>query len=75
MHGVCECVCICVRGQSKLVLRPKTTKEVSKVLAHCHKRRLVIYTHIEYPAYSRGKLVVFRSPNVKNGILANVISM
>ena len=30
------------RGQSKLVLRPRTTEEVSKILSHCNKRKLVV---------------------------------
>lgn len=30
------------QGSSGLVLRPKTTEEVSKVLKHCHKRRLAV---------------------------------
>ncbi len=30
------------RGNSKLALRPKTTQEVSKILAHCHERRLPV---------------------------------
>jgi hypothetical protein len=29
-----------VRGQSQLLLRPRTTREVSRVLAHCNNRRL-----------------------------------
>ena len=28
-----------LRGQSQLVLRPRTTLEVSQVMAHCNKRR------------------------------------
>lgn len=28
-----------VRGQSQLLLRPRTTQEVSQILAHCNKRR------------------------------------
>ena len=28
-----------LRGQSQLVLRPRTTREVSQILAHCNKRR------------------------------------
>lgn len=31
-----------VRGQSQLLLRPRTTQEVSQILAHCNKRRLAV---------------------------------
>ncbi len=31
-----------VRGQSKLVLRPKTTEEVASILKHCSERRLAV---------------------------------
>ena len=29
------------RGQSSVVLKPKSTEEVSKILTHCNKRRSV----------------------------------
>ena len=30
------------RGESRLVLRPRTTEEVSRVMAHCHARKLAV---------------------------------
>ena len=35
-----------LRGQSQLLLCPRTTHEVSRILAHCNKRRLPL---IKYP--------------------------
>lgn len=32
------------RGQSRVVLRPKTTAEVSQILRHCHARRIAVNT-------------------------------
>ena len=31
-----------VRGESKVALRPKSTAEVSEILAHCNKRRIAV---------------------------------
>ena len=31
-----------VRGQSKIVLKPKTTEELSELVGHCVKRKLAI---------------------------------
>lgn len=31
-----------VRGRSRVVLRPRTTEEVSKIMAHCHQRRIAV---------------------------------
>jgi D-lactate dehydrogenase (cytochrome) len=29
-------------GHSKIVLRPKTTEQVSQIMKHCHKRKLAV---------------------------------
>ena len=34
-------------GKSKLALRPKSTEQVSKVLAYCNDRRLAIVPQVE----------------------------
>ena len=31
-----------MRGESKIVLKPKTTEEMSKIVGHCVKRKLAI---------------------------------
>lgn len=31
-----------VRGSSSVLLKPKSTNEVSKILAHCNKRNLAV---------------------------------
>lgn len=31
-----------VRGRARVVLRPSTTEQVSKIMAHCHKRKLAV---------------------------------
>ena len=38
-----------LRGQSQLLLRPRTTQEVSRILTHCNKRRLHTFNEYTHP--------------------------
>lgn len=38
-------------GKSKLALRPKSTEQVSKVLAYCNDRRLAIVPQVNASSY------------------------
>ena len=38
-------------GKSKLALRPKSTEQVSKVLAYCNDRRLAIVPQVNATSY------------------------
>ena len=43
-----------LRGQSQMMLRPRTTQEVSQILAHCNKRRsFAIHVHVCSMVYYR----------------------
>jgi len=42
------------RGMSSLVLKPKSTQEVSKILKHCNERRYAMLFFSFFPSYSSG---------------------
>ena len=50
-------------GKSKLALRPKSTEQVSKVLAYCNDRRLAIVPQVRASSKRAGSTIPNFSPN------------
>mmetsp|Transcript_58399 Transcript_58399/g.92739 ORF Transcript_58399/g.92739 Transcript_58399/m.92739 type:complete len:533 (-) Transcript_58399:175-1773(-) len=64
-----------VRGQSKVVVRPANTEEVSKVLKHCHERRLAVCPQGGNTGLCAGSVPVFDEVIVLLGRLNKVESV
>ncbi|CAB3252098.1 unnamed protein product [Arctia plantaginis] len=63
------------RGQSKLVLKPKTTKEVSKILKHCNERRLAVCPQGGNTGIAGGSVPVFDEIILNLALMNKVINL
>lgn len=61
-----------VRGQSQLVLKPKTTEEVSKIIGHCVKRRLAVCPQGGNTGLVGGSVPVFDEVVVSTALMNNI---
>ena len=67
-----------VRGESKVALRPKSTAEVSEILAHCNKRRIAVCPQGGNTGLVGGSVPVFDEVVVstaRDGIDCNVVAL
>ena len=61
-----------VRGQSRLVLKPRTTDEVSRVLRHCHSRGLAVCPQGGNTGLVGGSVPVFDEVVVSTALMNQV---
>lgn len=62
-------------GDSKLALRPKTTQELSKVLAYCHQRRLAVVPQGGNTGLVGGSVPLFDEVIVSMSRMNSIISL
>ncbi|XP_071481119.1 D-2-hydroxyglutarate dehydrogenase, mitochondrial-like isoform X1 [Diadema antillarum] len=63
------------RGSSRLMLRPKTTEEVSKILAYCHSRNLAVVPQGGNTGLVGGSVPVFDEVIVSTTLMNQVLSI
>ncbi|KAL0840487.1 hypothetical protein ABMA28_015729 [Loxostege sticticalis] len=63
------------RGQSKVVLKPKSTEEVSQILSYCNERRLAVCPQGGNTGVVGGSVPVFDEIILNLGLLNKVISL
>ncbi|KAI5645203.1 FAD binding domain-containing protein [Phthorimaea operculella] len=63
------------RGQSKVVLKPKTTQEVSRILSYCNSRRLAVCPQGGNTGVVGASVPVFDEIVLNMGLMNNVISL
>lgn len=64
-----------LRGTSKLLLKPKTTKEVSDILAYCNERTIAVVPQSGNTGLVGGSTPVFDEVILSLGLMDNIISM
>ena len=62
-------------GQSKLVLRPKTTQQVSDILRHCNDRKLAVCPQGGNTGLVGGSVPVFDEVVLSMGLMNKIISL
>ena len=62
-------------GSSQLVLRPKTTKEVSAVLKYCNSRRLAVVPQGGNTGLVAGSIPVFDEIVLSTQLMTDIISV
>lgn len=63
------------RGDSKLLLKPKTTQEISQVLAHCNSRKLAVVPQSGNTGLVAGGIPVFDEVILSMSLMNQVISL
>ncbi|EGD78013.1 D-2-hydroxyglutarate dehydrogenase [Salpingoeca rosetta] len=63
------------RGQSTVVLRPKSTEEVAAVLRHCHQRRLAVSTQGGNTGLVGGSVPLFDEIILSTELMNDIISL
>ncbi|GAQ88748.1 FAD/FMN-containing dehydrogenases [Klebsormidium nitens] len=61
-------------GKSKLLLRPRTTEQVSRVLAHCHERRLAVVPQGGNSGLVGGSVPLFDEVILNLGAMDRIVS-
>ena len=61
-----------VRGQSKLVLRPRTTEEVSAILKYCSERHLAVCPQGGNTGLVGGSVPVFDEIIISTGLMNKI---
>ncbi|KAF0313467.1 D-2-hydroxyglutarate dehydrogenase, mitochondrial [Amphibalanus amphitrite] len=64
-----------VRGASQLVLRPRSTEEVSAVLRHCHERRLAVCPQGGNTGLVGGSVPVFDEVVLSTSLMNKIIDL
>ncbi|XP_003384734.1 PREDICTED: D-2-hydroxyglutarate dehydrogenase, mitochondrial-like [Amphimedon queenslandica] len=64
-----------MRGQSKVVLRPKTTQEISKIMRHCNGRKLAVVPQGGNTGLVGGSVPVFDEIIISTSLMNNVLSL
>ncbi|CAG9833544.1 unnamed protein product [Diabrotica balteata] len=64
-----------VRGTSNVVLKPKTTEEVSKILSYCNENRIAICPHAGNTGMAGGSNPVFDEVVVSTELMNEIISL
>jgi hypothetical protein len=59
-------------GKSKLVLRPKTTEQVSQILKHCHARKLAVVPQAGNTGLVGGSVPVFDEIIINTSLMNNI---
>jgi FAD/FMN-containing dehydrogenase len=67
--------CINISGQSKVVLKPKTTHEVSKILSYCNEKGLAICPQGGNTGLVGGSVPVFDEIVINFMLMNKVISL
>eukprot|EP00051_Salpingoeca_urceolata_P017090 m.230242 g.230242 ORF g.230242 m.230242 type:complete len:606 (-) comp18858_c1_seq2:3244-5061(-) len=63
------------RGSSQLVLKPRTTEEVSAILSYCNRRRLAVVPQGGNTGLVGGSVPVFDEIVLSTSLMNNIISM
>ncbi|XP_071946009.1 D-2-hydroxyglutarate dehydrogenase, mitochondrial-like isoform X2 [Antedon mediterranea] len=63
------------RGSSQIMLKPKTTNEVSKILAYCNERRLAVVPQGGNTGLVGGSVPVFDEIILSTALMNNIISL
>ncbi|XP_002723770.1 D-2-hydroxyglutarate dehydrogenase, mitochondrial [Oryctolagus cuniculus] len=63
-----------VRGSSKVLLRPRTTEEVSRILRHCHERNLAVNPQGGNTGMVGGSVPVFDEVILSTALMNQIIS-
>lgn len=63
------------RGSGQVVLRPKTTKEVSEILKHCNERRLAVVPQGGNTGLVGGSVPVFDEVVISTQLMNTIISL
>lgn len=63
------------KGSSRLLLRPKTTEEVSKILAYCHSRNLAVVPQGGNTGLVGGSIPVFDEIIISTALMNQIISI
>ncbi|XP_070561383.1 D-2-hydroxyglutarate dehydrogenase, mitochondrial-like [Ptychodera flava] len=63
------------RGSSKLLLKPKTTEEVSKILSYCNDRNLAVVPQGGNTGLVGGSVPVFDEIIISTALMNNIISL
>ncbi|XP_064382406.1 D-2-hydroxyglutarate dehydrogenase, mitochondrial-like [Halichondria panicea] len=64
-----------VRGQSSVVLRPRTTDQISKILSHCNQRRLAVVPQGGNTGLVGGSNPVFDEIVLSTSLMNQIISL
>lgn len=64
-----------VRGSSNLVLKPKTTEEVSKILLFCNENKLAVCPHGGNTGVNGGSIPVFDEVVISTELMNEIISL
>lgn len=62
-------------GQSQLVLKPKTTEEVSQILSYCNEKHLAVCPQGGNTGLVGGSVPVFDEIVLSFGLMNNIISL
>jgi len=73
-HVHCTATVCSTLGSSRLVLRPKTTAEVSKILSYCNDRRLAVVPQGGNTGLVGGSVPVFDEIVVSMQLMNRVLS-
>lgn len=63
------------RGASKVLLKPKSTQEISKILAHCNSRKIAVVPQSGNTGLVGGSVPVFDEVILSMSLMNDVISM
>jgi FAD/FMN-containing dehydrogenase len=64
-----------LRGRSKVLLKPKTTQEVSEILAYCNSRKIAVVPQSGNTGLVGGSVPVFDEVILSLGLMNRIISM
>ncbi len=64
-----------LRGTSKVLLKPKTTKEVSEILAYCNSRKIAVVPQSGNTGLVGGSMPVFDEVILSLGLMNHIISI
>ena len=74
---LCVCVCVCVSstGAGQLVLKPKSTNEVSEILKYCNKEKLAVVPQGGNTGLVGGSVPVFDEIVLSLQLMDRIISI
>lgn len=72
---VVSIVFYCISGYSSVVLKPKTTNEVSAILKHCNDRKLAVCPQGGNTGLVGGSVPVFDEVIISTSLMNNIIQI